>query len=122
MRKSIVLSTRTDIIVVAKLAQFYEQQMSTGRPHTKSALIDMCLQSLLEIIKKNKMLKEDDVKIETETQAYKYLKMLGYELRNKDLRLPKELFKAMETESIGSTDKQIDIIKSSLKKVEEDLK
>lgn len=121
MRKSIVLSTRTDIIMVAKLAQFYEQQMKAGRPHTKSALIDMCLQSLLEIIRNNKMLKEDEVNIETETQAYKYLTMLGYDLTDKNLRLPKELFTSMRAESVSHTDDEIDIIKATIEKVDKSL-
>ncbi len=121
MRKSIVLSVRTDIIVVAKLAQFYEQQMNTGRPHTKSALIDMCLQSLLEIIKNNKMLKENELNIETEAQAYKYLMMLGYELRDRNLRIPKDIFKGIQAESVRSTDSQVDIIKRAIEKVDKDL-
>lgn len=121
MRKSIVLSTRTDIIIVAKLAQFYEQQMDVDRPHTKSALIDMCLQSLLEIIKNNKMLKEDEIKIETETQAYKYLTLMGYDLTDKNLRLPKELFRNMRAESISKIDSEIDIIKKAIEKTDKSL-
>lgn len=122
MRKSIVLSTRTDIIVVAKLAQFYEQQMNVERPHTKSALIDMCLHSLLEIIRNNNMLKEDETKIETETQAYKYLTMLGYDLKDKNLRIPKDIFKAMGMESISDIDSDIIDIKKALRKSDKDLK
>lgn len=121
MRKSIVLSTRTDIIVVAKLAQLYEQELSVDRPRTKSALIDMCLHSLLQIAENNKMLKEDVLKIETEAQAYKCLMMLGYDIRDENLRIPKDIFRNIREESIRSTDSEIDIIKKAIEKVDKDL-
>lgn len=121
MRKSIVLSTRTDIIVVAKLAQFYEQQMDVGRPRTKSALIDMCLRSLLTIIKNNKMLKEDEVIIDSEEKAFKYLTKLGYNLLNKDGRLTKDMFRNIQKETVAEIEEDIEIIKKSLQKADEDI-
>ncbi len=121
MRKSIVLSTRTDIITVAKLAQFYEQQMGTGRPHTKSALVDMCLQSLLTIIKNNKMLKEDEVIIDSEEKAFKYLTRLGYNLLSKDGRLTKDMFINIQKETVADIEEDIATIKESIKKADKGL-
>lgn len=115
MRRSIVLSTRTDIIVVAKLAQYYEQQMDTRRPNSKSALIDMCLRSLLEIIKNNNMLKEDEMVIETETQAYEYLNLLGYDIASRDKSIPKDIFRSMGIESLSYIDEDIAMVKAAMK-------
>ena len=121
MRKSIVLSTRTDIIVVAKLAQFYEEQRTNKLIYTKSALIDACLADYLWILKNNGMIDKEEVLIHNESEAYRYLVSVGYNVTDKNVNIPKDILKNIQAESTEEVNIDIETIRKAIEKTDKDL-
>ncbi len=121
MKKSIVISTRTNIITVAKLAQFYDTQLRKTVIYTKSALINACLEDYFNWVKRSGLLDKDNELIATEEQAYKYLTLQGYNVSNKDMTIPKDIFKNIRKESISDVEEDIKTIKASILKADKGL-
>lgn len=110
---------RTNLITVAKLAQFYATETGIRRPHTKSALIDTCLSDFLTVIIENKLI--DESQIENEEQAFNYLMSVGLDFRDKKDSIPSDIITNMRADSLRTTTVEEKDLKSIIEKVDKEL-